>query len=259
MPDPAPTMEALAARCEDALIAAGALIDGVDDADLEDVAARADLFLRDAYRAAEACQRWLLLRRSAPAAVYDPRDLPRVLSGALGMAVTRPRRDDDLALSGDIDRIVACLRVLVDNAPLRGGDTFRAELRLDDAPALLIALDGEGALPDPLLVEGLLPLSAEDFDACWAGATGGGRVMRAGSRLLLDLCGGDTPPGGESGAPSPAWDASRRLARRLRSWRGATGHYEPGLVSVAEMRTLYRDTIRAALEDLRGLLPRRAA
>lgn len=251
------TVEGLAAQCEDRLLAAGVLIDRTADADLESVVARGDLLLREVYRMAEACQRWLLLRRPVRQAAYDPRDLPRILSGALRIAAVRPRNETDLRLAGDIARIIECLKLLVENARLAGGDAIRAELRMDDAPAVLISLDGRGALPETLCFEGYLELPLADFDQAWAEATGGGQVHRAGARLLLELTGDDPAPLSNDSSMDKAWEAAGRLARRLRSWRGATGHHEPGLVSVGEMRMLYRQTIQGALEDLRGLRPRR--
>jgi hypothetical protein len=258
MTEPAVTLPGLIGRCEADLIAAGALLERTPDADLESVLAGADLHLRAAYRAAEACHRWLLLYRPAQPAAYDPRDLPRMLSGSLNLATLRPRGADDAMLHGDLAQITCCLRVLAEGVALGQGGSLRAELRMDDDfPALLVRLDDAAPLSETLLIEGLLTLPWEAFAACWAGATGGGAARRAGSRVLLELAAEDAPaPAAEpSPASHAAWAAARRLAERLRPWRGATGHYESGLVGVGEVRALYTRAIGRALEDLRGLPP----
>lgn len=259
MPNCPPEILTMVQETEDALVAVGALVARSPDATLEDAVPEADLKLRDAFRRAEALQRWFLIHRAPTPGEYDPRDLPRVLSGTLSLANLLPSEEGAPTCEGDLAQVVCCLKLLAENVRLEGNGVFRAELRASEVPAILVTLDGEGTLPVALSLEGLLPVAWDRFVVCWERATRGGVVNRAGGRLLLGLEGDGPAQLAPAAAMESAWNAAYRLSRRLRSWRGATGQHEPGMVSTEEMRVLYTDTVQQALVDLGTLRGRMAA
>jgi hypothetical protein len=259
MPHHPPEVQAALQQAEDILISVGALLSRTTEAALEDMVPEADLKLRDAYRLGEALQRWFLLHRAPAPDRYDPRDLPRMLSGTLQLGNLLPPEEGAPTCEGDLAQVVTCLKLLAENVSLEGDGVFRAALQAESPSSVLVTLDGEGRLPEVLVFEGVLSMAWVDFESCWARSTSGGTVDRAGARLLLGLEGGGPDYLAPPAAMAQAWKCAVRLSRRLRAWRGAMGLHEPGMVSPAEMRSLYAETIRQSLSDLGELRGRLAA
>jgi hypothetical protein len=76
--------------------------------------------------------------------------------------------------------------------------------------------------------------------------------LREGGRVELLLSGA-----GEAGFSTPGLEAPlatlKGAVQRLRSWRGAIGHYEPGYAAPADIVRMYRGTVEIVLQDLEVL------
>lgn len=248
-----PDLSAILHHIEDALVSVGVLVAQAEIAALGDVVPEADLRLRAAYRLAEGVQRWLLLQRAPVIEAYDPRDLPRMLSGTVQLANLLPPAQDAPNCQGDLTQVVHCLKLLSENVHLEGDGVFRASMPALDTPCVLITLDGDGLLPAELRLEEGVSVTWETFAGAWERATAGGTFTRNGGRMLLMLEGDGAAELAPPAAFDRAWRTALDLVRGLRSWRGATGHYEPGMVSLVEMHTLYTACVHQSLTAVRLL------
>lgn len=240
-------------QIEDALVPVGVLVAQTGTATLGDVVPQADLELRRAYRLAEGIQRWLLLQRAPVVDAYDPCDLPRMLSGTLQLATLLPADQGAQTCQGDLAQVVHCLKLLSENVHLEGEGIFRASMPALDTPCVLITLDGDGVLPPLLRLEEGVFVTWEAFADAWERATDGGTFTRNGGRMLLMLEGDESALLAPPVAFDRAWRTALDLVRGLRSWRGATGHYEPGMVSLVEMHALYSACVQQSLAAVRAL------
>jgi hypothetical protein len=185
MPHHPPEVQAALQQAEDILISVGALLSRTTEAALEDMVPEADLKLRDAYRLGEALQRWFLLHRAPAPDRYDPRDLPRMLSGTLQLGNLLPPEEGAPTCEGDLAQVVTCLKLLAENVSLEGDGVFRAALQAESPSSVLVTLDGEGRLPEVLVFEGVLSMAWVDFESCWARSTSGGTVGPGGRTAPL--------------------------------------------------------------------------
>lgn len=239
----------------DLLVEVGALLQRSAEADVPEIVPEMDLKLRDAYVSANACRRLMTVLRRAVPADYDPvrtlreKAFQNVLAGVDAEAPQAYR-----LISGDAEQVVECVRLVMENTHLDSGGRLNVRVTPEAGNARVVfQLHGGGRLPEGISVEGVHTFTLEAFADCWIDATAGGHIGMNEEGVVLYLEGDRTRPvlREELGAPLKALN---NMTRRLRAWRGAVGHYEPGLVGHAEAFAVYRDTVDRCLGDLEQAL-----
>jgi len=238
--------ESLRARCEELAVRAGALMQRAGESDA--TIGEADLALRDAWNAARRGMRVLTLFREPELALYDPvqvlrdkafQNVPVTMEGAARRYCT-----------GDEAQVVEGVRLVMESFELGEGGRLRAEAAMEGGlPRVVLTLTGSGKAPRALMLDDAFALSIDDFAPRWITATAGGHIALTDDAVLLYLEGDRPVPEEHLHRPELALGFAR-AEKALRSWRAASGHYEPGYADPDEVRNLYLDAVAEAVEGL---------
>jgi len=241
---------------KDDLITLGALLEGhTGKAGAGDLVPQLDTTLKRAYSAANAARRLLVLARPPKGEDYDPAAALR----ELGAFVPQRREQPELVIeavrhvTGDREQMTEAFRIVGENVHLEQGDRLRVEVTGEPPARIVLEITGAGRVADPLIVDGLHTLDWEDFGRLWTANTLGGHVALDRTVVLLYLEGDREDMLPEVNVAEPL-AACRSLTRRLTSWRGAIGHYEPGLVDEGEITAIYRDIVDRSMADINRVL-----
>jgi len=243
---------------EDEIIYVGALLETHPPDNIDAHVAAMDRALRKSYEASEATAKYLCILRTPTLEKYSPVEVVRGMSAQHPAAYTRKDEAKAVRVSlGDAEQVAELLRLLVENAELGEDATLHCEVACGDgAPRIVFSLDGPADFGDKLRIGEHYAMALEEFGHRWTAASSGGHIARAPHTLKLSLEGE-----GDAHASPPAFDraapVAKKLARSLRSWRGAIGNYEPGYASGEDIIALYRDTLHkthALVLELRDAL-----
>lgn len=245
--------EALADRlrgyCEERILWAGALLQRADEPEAD--FGTADLALRDAWLATRKGLRVTTLFREPEHALYDPVQVLRDKAfQSVPVAVEGAARR---YCSGDEAQVVEGVRLVMESFSLGDGGRLRAEVAMNDGvPRVVLTLSGRGAPPRGLSLDEECRLSFDDFALRWIGATAGGHVALSDDAVMLYLEGDRPAPELHLHRPELAFGFAR-AEKALRSWRAASGHYEPGYADPNEVRSIYLEAIADALDGLNSV------
>lgn len=234
----------------------GALLEGHGTApNAGDLVPQLDMTLKRAYHSANAARRILILARRPVYADFDPAAALR----ELGAFVPHTRKAPELVVQalrmvyGDREQIVEAFRLIGENVDIAHGGRLRTEVTGEPPARIVLQVSGEGLIADSLSVDGVMAYDWETLGGVWTQATHGGHVALDAKVVVLYLEGDrELPEPGLEHAPEIR--ACKALTRRLMSWRGAIGNYEPGIVDEAEITAIYLDTINRSVADLNEVL-----
>jgi len=228
-------------------------LEGIEPAQID--FAGLDLALRSAFLDAEAIRRYIDLHRPAVYAAYDPLETLERYSAQL-LSGARCEHKELVRLVGDAAQMVECVKLVRENIEMNQGAHMMVAVFLDsEHPRIAIGVEGMGRLVSPLKLGDLFALSLEDFQGCWAAACQGGYIERDGQTVSLHLE-GDAPIPQRDERLARAMEPISKAARRLLSWRGATGMDEPAMASAEESKHLYTKAAESALEYAEEALAR---
>jgi hypothetical protein len=235
----------------DLLVEVGAVLQRSNEDDVPDIVPEMDLKLRDAYFTANACKRLLTVLRRAEPGDYDPVKTLRELAFQNVLKDVDAQAPEMYRLiEGDAPQVVECVRLVMENVRLDSGSRLNVQVTPEVGNARVVfRVHGSGTLPETIDVEGLHQFTIDEFADCWIDATAGGHIAMNEEGVILYLEGDRARPLLRQNLSAPL-KAMNNMARRLRAWRGTVGNYEPGLVSHAEVLTIYRETVDRCLADL---------
>jgi hypothetical protein len=234
-------------RIRDLLLDVGVRLERVPIEALPNIIPEMDLNLRESWKLAEGCRRLFILHREPVYTPYDPVEVLRRHSGECRLELDGPMPAGSRSCLGDSEQVLECIRLLRDNVTLGHKGSLRTEIVTEgSSPRVLLALGGKGTLPTTLQMDGLYQFDIDMLGRRWTAATNGGHMAITESAVLFYLEGDREVPVSLASLEETL-HAVIRLARLLSSWRGAIGHYEPGMVSCAEIQSLYRDTVVAGM------------
>jgi len=241
---------------KDDLITLGALLEKQGaDTGAGDLVPQLDTTLKRAYGAANGARRLLLLARAPNYADFDPAAALR----ELGAFVPQKRESTQMVIEairfvrGDREQMAEAFRIVGENIELGSGARLRITVSGEAPARIVLELSGEGVIGDPLSVDGVHDMDWEDFGVRWTAATDGGHVGLDASAVILYLEGDRPVPETYADLDTPL-SACKNLSRRLSSWRGAIGHYEPGMVDESEIVAIYRDIVDRSMADINRIL-----
>jgi len=245
------TLDALLKQPREDLLDVGLLLERTPEAEIGDVVAAMDLKLRSVYHAVEACRRLLVLYRTPRHRQFDPAEVLCTLAAQV------PLRDADpdalqatRRVYGDPEQMLECVRLVSGSVSLAMGGRLRTTLATaEDPPRIVLELQGSGRIPEDFPLEALHELSLDELGERWTAATAGGHLAHTGENMVFYLESDRPPPASVAGLEDRI-KTLQRLSRRLRSWRGAIGHFEPGYAAAGEIVQLYRDTVHHAVRAL---------
>ncbi|MBI1320315.1 MAG: hypothetical protein GC168_15415 [Candidatus Hydrogenedens sp.] len=240
--------EKVRGQCREAIVGAGALVEK-EGGVLEDALGEADLALRDAWLLARRGLRVITLFREPESAMYDPVQGLRE-KAFMNVPVAAEEGTARRYCNGDEAQVVEGVRLMMESFTLGEGARLRAEVTAaKGTPRVVLSLTGAGRTPRALELDPDFTIQLDDFAQRWIGATTGGHLALSDDAVLLYLEGERPAPVDHLYRPDLAHGFTR-AEYALRSWRAASGHYEPGYVDPVEVRGLYLRAVEEALQAL---------
>ena len=238
------------------LLDTGLLIDRHGTTAPENLVPQLDINLRTIQANADALYRLAVLLRPPNPEEYDPIKTFRILSGHIDLTLNTHNNVSlqPLICIGDSEQLYECIRLLLQNAHLQTGTRLRAEIIIEGIPRILLRFLPSGSFPIFITVDGRLDISWEQLKNTWTAATQGGHLTWSEETLSCFLRGDQAVlPTGEDAPETRIAEVMRHLARHLRPWKGAIGHYEPGYLSSDDLLPMYRKAVNDAFRTLERL------